>query len=414
MNNRRYVLRIILPVVLLICFSSALAIGYAYWDSSTNTQNNTVNIGDWGTPITTPQEFYDFATKTNSSTSDHYYLFNDIDFSGYNWVYNSSKSSVVFRGILDGNGKTISNLSLNYTSMSYQYFGIFPRMQGGAIYNLTLSNVFLNLSTTALYGTSLRSGLLTGNVYGSTNIFSNITIIDCGVRGTSSTGSGGLIGSVTTGSTIVNINNIKATNLKVFNKSANAGGLIGSINSSGATVTINDIDLQGEVFSNANSSYTGGIVGNIVSGGKLTVNRAIIDMTSQNTLETSTTYRNKYTVKYLGGFIGRNQSSRTNVFLTDVFFTGSLYPQSNNNRSYVGTLIGTTGGSYTSTRAYYSNVTFRSSNGSFITTPDTTCKGIMAPSVTADNPWWNEFKTNFDLANGLWAQDSDGRLYLVR
>ncbi len=418
MFKRQLVMKITMLVVLLICFSSALMIGYAYWDIRTNTQTNTLSIGDWGIAITSPQEFYDFATKTDSVATDRYYLFNDIDFTGFNWTYNSTNNAVTFRGTLDGNGKTLRNLTLYNNVNSYLYFGIFPRMQGGAVYNLTLENVDLSLGSTALGGTSLQSGLITGNAYGLTNTISNITIINAGIRATSSNGAGGLVGSITTSSTIVNIDNIKATNLKVFNKSSYTGGLVGIIDTSGAQVNISDIDIQGEVYSYSTSSYTGGLVGRIASGGKLSASRAIVEMTSQNTLETNGTYYLKYSNRYLGGFIGQNQSTSANVMLNNVFFTGSLFPNANNYRDYVGTAIGASGGSISMTNAYYSMVAFRSSSGTVIYTPDRTLRGINAELVNAstlpDAPWWNTFSTEFYSANNLWNQDITGRLYLSR
>ena len=393
-------------------------IGYSYWDNTINAQNTDVNIGDWGIAITTPQEFYNFATKTNSASTDRYYLFNDLDFTGFTWTYNSTNNAVVFRGTLDGNGKTISNLTISCNSGSYLYFGIFPRMYGGSVYNLTLSNVYLTLGTTALGGTSLRAGLIAGNVYGLTNTLSDITVVDSGVRGTSSAGAGGLIGSVTTSSTVVHLNDVKTTNLKVFNKSSYAGGLIGTIGTSGAQVLVSDVDLQGEVFSYPTSSYTGGIVGRVASGAKCSISRAVVEMTSRNTLETSSTYNLRYSNRYLGGFIGQNQSTSANVSLTDAFFTGSLFPQTNANRSYVGTAIGTSSGSQTLLRTYYSKVAFRSVTGTIIYTPDVTLRGIAATLVNASTmpgvAWWNTFAASFGAENDLWAQDGTGRLYLIR
>jgi len=418
MLKRQLLIRVVLLVVFLISFSSALMIGYSYWDLKINTQTTNVNIGDWGIPITTAQEFYDFATKIDSLETDRYYLFNDIDFTGFNWTYNSTNNAVTFRGTLDGNGKTLSNLTLYHNSSSYQYLGIFPRMLGGSVYNLTLSNVNLSLGSTALGGTSIRAGLITGNAYGLTNTISNITIINSGVRATSSAGAGGLVGSVTIATTIVNIDNIKATGLKVFNKSSYTGGLVGVISRSGAQVNISDVDIQGEVYSYSSTSYTGGIVGRIVSGAKLTTSRAIVEMTTQNTLETNSTYYLKYSNRYLGGFIGYNLSTSANVILTDVFFTGSLLTQTTANRSYVGTALGRSSGSQSLIRTYYSMVEFRSVSGGIIYTPDVTLRGINATLVNASTmpsvSWWNTFSTEFYNANNLWAQDGAGRLYLIR
>ncbi|MGI6782460.1 MAG: InlB B-repeat-containing protein [Acholeplasmataceae bacterium] len=59
-----------------------------------------------GTPISTVDEFYTFATANNSGD---WYLANDLDFEGYTWEWKSKKN---FSGVLDGNFKTISNLTI--------------------------------------------------------------------------------------------------------------------------------------------------------------------------------------------------------------------------------------------------------------------------------------------------------------
>jgi hypothetical protein len=417
MFKKQVLLKLLVSFVLLLSFSSVLMFGYSYWDSNHQTDSELLVVGDWGIPITTAHEFYLFATKTDSVSTDRYYLFNDIDFSGYNWDYDNTTSQVTFRGTLDGNGKTLRNLTLTYNS-SYSYFGIFPRMDGGSVYNVTLENIDLRLGNTALGGTSTRSGLITGNAYGSTNTISNITIIDSGVRGTSSSGVGGLVGNVSNSSTVVNIDNIKATNLKVFSKNSSVGGLVGYISSSSATVNVSDIDIQGEVYSYASSSYTGGLIGRIRSGALFYADRAIVDMTSQNTLETNYTYYLKYSNRYLGGFIGYNQSTSNYVGLNNVFFTGSLYTDTSANRSYVGTAIGRSGGSQSLHNDYYARVEFRSLWSQVIYSPDTTLRGINAQLVSEQTlpsgAWWDSFATEFMAANDLWTQDGTGRLTLIR
>jgi len=73
----------------------------------------------------------------------HYKLIADIDLSVYdNWVPIGSSSNK-FTGSLDGNGKTISNLTIYRPSSDYQgLFGYFqPAVSGDSIKNLTLENV---------------------------------------------------------------------------------------------------------------------------------------------------------------------------------------------------------------------------------------------------------------------------------
>ena len=282
-----------------LLFTSGMT--FAFWASSiagnSDSNDGLIAIGDWGTPIFTPSEFYTFATKTNSVATDVYYLANDIDFTGFTWVYNAANNGVTFRGTLNGNGKSLLNLTITNSSTSYSYNGIFPRIFGAIIYDLTLENVN---TVTSLSGTSQRSGLIAGNAWGGTNTLSNITIINSGSQGNSTNGVGGLIGNVQNATTILNLNNIKATNLRVFNRSAYVGGLVGRISSAGGRVNMNDIDFQGEVYSYATTSYAGGLIGYVLASAFYTLNRAIVDSTFQNTLVTNATYNLKYTTRYLG------------------------------------------------------------------------------------------------------------------
>ncbi len=411
--------KIVILVVLALTFSPAVIFGYSYWNDLSYEQSQNVNIGDWGIPISTAQEFYDFATKTDSVSTDLYYLIDDIDFTGFSWVYSSTNANVVFRGSLDGNGKTLSNLTLTVNSNSYNTMGIFPYVEGGSVYNITFENINLVIDQSILNSSSISSGLIFGNVNGLTSNIKDITIINAGVRGTSAIGTGGLIGNITNSTSVVNIENIKATNLKVFTTNAYSGGILGSIETSGAKIFINDIDIQGEVSAMAFAAYTGGVVGHVLGGTVFNLNRAIVNMTSQNTLETNAAYYLKYTPRYLGGIIGYNLSSSTDVVISNTFFTGGLVTEEAKRTDYVGTAIARSSGSQTIVNSYYAMVQFKASDGSITYTVDSRPKGIMLPLVSLSTlptvTWWNSFADDFINANDYWNQDSiNGKLYLIR
>lgn len=405
---------IILLAIINTLFSAGMS--YAYWASSIAGNSNQgipiVTIGEWGIPIFTAQEFYDFATKTNSLATDEYYLANDIDFTGFTWVYNASNNSVTFRGSLNGRNKTLSNLTITNTSTSYRYNGIFPRMNGGKVFDLTLDNVN---TITALSGTTQRSGIITGNAYGGTNDITNITLIDCSSQGNSTNGVGGLVGNIQNSGTIVNLSQIKATNLRVFNKTAYVGGLVGRMATSGSIVNMDDIDFEGQVYAYTSAGYSGGLIGYLRSGSYLTLNRAIIEVNFQNTLVTDATYYLKYSDRYLGGIIGYNAAASSLVNLTDVFMTGSLFNQTNTRRNDVGTISGRDSTQATHTNTYYSYVSYRTSTGT-ISYTQTGQTGEMADVVSTTSmptlSWWNGFYTPFSAANSYWAQDGSGRPYL--
>lgn len=406
-------------MLVLINLIVSLGITYAFWASEINgnqqSGSGSVTIGDWGIPIYTPLEFYEFATKTNSALTDQYYLYNDLDFTGFSWNYNASNNNLIFRGTLNGNGKRISNLTITNTSTSYLYHGIFPRAIGATIYDIVLDNVHL---VTTLSGTSQRSGLLVGRVEGGTVTISNIKLLDCSSQGNSTNGVGGLVGNVRGATTILNINQIKAINLRVFNDNTYIGGLVGRIATSGAVVNLTDIDFEGDVYSNkvnttTGSSYAGGLVGHVPSGGIVNITRAMVEATFQNTLVTAENFL-IYSNRYLGGFVGYNQSPNNNVKISDSFFTGSLFTRIDARKSDVGTAVGQDSQQALLTRVYYSNVIFRGVGGVSVYTV-TNPIGQMAALVTADAMpdliWWNNFYSNFS-ANPLWLQDGAGRVYL--
>jgi hypothetical protein len=408
---------ILILLVINLLFTSGMS--FAFWASSiagsSGNNNGTINIGDWGIPIFTPLEFYTFATKTNSVATDSYYLANDIDFTGFTWTYQTVFSTATFRGTLNGNGKTLSNLTITNTSTSWLYNGIFPRIFGATIHDLTLDNVN---TVTTLSGTSQRSGLIAGNAWGGTNTLSNITVLNSGSQGNSTNGVGGLVGNVLNSTTILNLNNIKITNLRVFNRSAYVGGLVGGISSTGARVNMNDIDFQGQVYSYATTGYSGGLIGYVPSGTFFTLNRAIVEATFQNTLVTNATYNLRYSDRYLGGIIGYNAAVSANVFITDAFFTGSLFNQTNAYRSDVGAVSGRDGTQATLLRTYRSYVAYRTSTGtvSYTQTGQTGQIGtLVSATAMPTEAWWNGYYVNLVAGNTDWVQTPvTGRPYLNR
>ncbi|MBI9009990.1 MAG: hypothetical protein JEZ05_08155 [Tenericutes bacterium] len=415
MMNKTKLYKGLLLILLVIILSSSTVIGYSYFHNLNIDQDESITLGDWwtlGIPISTTQEFYDYMTNLDSASEDSYYLTNDLDFSDFDWEYTNDLDDVIFRGILDGKSHTISNLEIYTDSTRHTYFGLFARIDGATITNLNFDNVELSLNSSALNSSNMRTGLIAGRVINGTSTISNITITDSGVRGTSFYGTGGLVGQVYSSSTILNISNIKTSNYKVFSTAAYVGGLVGYIYTSGATVNISNIDFSGEVYSAVNSSNIGGLVGRVRSGCTLDIDKAIIDLSTQNTLETDPDYYMEYTGKYQGGVLGWNQSD--NVSIRNVFLTGELITKSTIYARNVGTLIGRNNGLYETFEVYYSQVKFIDSKGN-ISYVAYLPKGEMSELVSlASMPnisWWDSFKTNFDTES-IWAQNDTGRLIL--
>lgn len=159
---------ILLVFVIVLVSSSSLA--YSYFDSKTNSSSSNMPIGEWMIGISTPQEFYDFATKSDSVSEDKYYLENDIDFTGFDWTLDEDNNNVVFKGYLDGDNHTISNLTIYTDNSSYKFLGIFPIIKGGTVKNLKLEDVETVIDPSVLDSVTYRSGLIAGQISGTSKL----------------------------------------------------------------------------------------------------------------------------------------------------------------------------------------------------------------------------------------------------
>ena len=105
---------------------------YAQWDPTFND----IYV------IATADDLLNFATEVNSgSTSIKGILATDIDMSGKIWTP-IGKSSQPFQGIFDGNGYTVSNLTMA-DNASYDYAGLFGYAKNATIQNVIAKNVTL-------------------------------------------------------------------------------------------------------------------------------------------------------------------------------------------------------------------------------------------------------------------------------
>ena len=163
----------------------------------------------------------------------YFKLSNNIDLSGIkNYMLFSRYNS--FTGNFDGNGKTISNISIN----GIDYTGLFG-YSSGTVNNLTLSNVYVT-------GENYVGGLFG---YSSSKIMGNIKISDISVTGKNYTG--GLAGARMGGT----LSGIMVTNADVTGASY-TGGAIGYIDT--ANTFIDTVSVEGDV---TGTTYTGGVVG---------------------------------------------------------------------------------------------------------------------------------------------------------
>ena len=140
-----------------------------------------------------------WAEAANQDLSTNCTLMTDIDLSGKNWEPVAfGDDTYYYTGIFDGNGHTISNLTITKENLSWDDdCGMFGLVGANAtIKNLTLENVSLNTSVDEARFPMLGIGALAGANQG--------TISNCNVSGNISTNSemyhvGGIVGRMDSG-----------------------------------------------------------------------------------------------------------------------------------------------------------------------------------------------------------------------
>jgi len=221
----------------------AQALGQSDDDGVTNwgflepvTHKTTVPAGY--TAIRTAQDL----SNIRNNLTGKFILMNDINLASWgNWTpigayaYNNYNYSECFSGILDGNGYSISNLTVNFVLATTMYAGLFGFTYKSQISNLMIQNCNIRVESTtedavvcagALAGMSLQDCIVyncvvKGDVYASVTYQYNT-----GAR------AGGVVGFFGISSTMekcVSVGNVYAE-CAAFNE-AEAGGLAGCINS---------------------------------------------------------------------------------------------------------------------------------------------------------------------------------------
>lgn len=209
-------------------------------------------------------------------------LTSDIDLSGIDWTPIGIDYNHRYAGTFDGNGKTITGLTV---TTSDQYAGLFGCIgSGGTVKNVTLEGV--QITTTYIYGSA---GGVAGDSYGN--------IENCSVSGSvsgsgSSSDVGGVVGyqhgGFLTG----------CSSSATVKGTKRAGGMAGVTNN-GATLTACYATGDVTLVSNGTDSYfAGGVVG-FNGGGTLTACYATGNVTGTGTGSGSI---------YVGGVTGDNAS----------------------------------------------------------------------------------------------------------
>ncbi len=248
---------ILLLLILNMLFTTGMS--FAYWASSilgvdpVNGDSN-VDIGDWFDgyiPIFNEQEF--IQVITTDQNTNNYILARNLDFEFVlpeDWI---QTKDIVFKGLLEGNNKTISNIEL------IDYRGIFGILEGATIRNLNLDGININYTESNTY----TSGILAGRLQGIDNLIENVHITNSSINNVSVL-SGGLIGFASplsgTGSAIIRDISILETTISggYVGATYGNGGVIASVNN--FNIEFENITVDVDVTS-PNATNVGGIVG---------------------------------------------------------------------------------------------------------------------------------------------------------
>ncbi len=222
-----------------------------------------------------------------------YSLAKDLDFNGKEWTV----SDTAFRGLLNGNGHTVKNLTVA------NGVGVFYKVDGGTVQNIKFENVNINNSKPK---TALVSECTGGYFY-------NIQIKGINVV-TSDQRAGGLIGHINVGTPVsieqVSIDNSDAAYADYKIKaSQRVGGLVG--------------------FSQASSSHSSGSI-------NVSISDCLVNATITGDYELGGIYGNYD--------CGNNKNCTYNLEINHCVFNGKVI--STGSKSYAGGILGYQKGAY--------------------------------------------------------------------
>jgi hypothetical protein len=282
----------------------------------------------------------------SKNLSGKYFLACDIDATGEDFTPITG-----FTGVFDGNGHTISNLTINTTSNNA---GLFATVSGGTVKNLTIENGEIKttgayagaiagyvsgsatisdchvVNTTVQSGTYGAGGLVGGmNAgYGKTAYVTLCSVKESAITSTTY-GAGGIVGCVLQDGTVAISESFCNGDTTVIAKTGAAGGLVGY--AKGATTVENCYNLASVTAKSADSTYfgaAGGIIGWAYNSGcsvKNTYNRGTVTCASSSTIAT-----------YAGGISGYN----VGLTATQAFNSGTVAAASGSNKASIGTIFG--------------------------------------------------------------------------
>lgn len=203
--------------------------------------------------VNSEDEFFQLVNgETNSTTI--YLLTRNLNYEGYTWKTNDSQ---VFGGLFNGNGYTISNITINGTGKKDA--AIFYKLRNGTIMNVN----FENINIQGLSGVATIAGIvgqMTGGYIHHIGL-KNITVY-------AHTGAGAMVGQISGGVNYITqvelINEENVATITVSNKYC--GGVVGNVqkdtDQDKVEAYLSDCHVKGTIGHEYDAGgYVGGIVG---------------------------------------------------------------------------------------------------------------------------------------------------------
>lgn len=251
--------------------------------------------------------------QTSNKYYDKYYkLTNDIDLGGREWTpigsyyysetSGNSSNQCTFQGYFDGNGYTVSNYRITSPEKTYSYYylGLFGRIYGGTVENLSVTGAVIAYNPTESRSGNIYAGGIAGWLKGTISNCYCEAVIELHYGGESRY-AGGIVGYASEG-TVSNC--YAAGSVSVMGGYAFAGGIVGEL--SPVSRVENCYSASEVIASNSNSSFAGGIAGHSSSSENEIVNCiAVGNVTSKGKYDDSS---------YIGNIVGLGSYTVTNCY----------------------------------------------------------------------------------------------------
>lgn len=272
--------------------------------------------------INEPFQVYEMDRKMTLNDSTYFKLTEDLDLTRIaKWTPLNRNEGEGFKKHIDlnGNNKTLSNLTINYTENEATYQGFFCVLSGW-LRNITFNNFKVT------QGNNQASGIVAGYISNSgtgerTAALRNVTVDGGSITATNCDAIGSLGGAVGYNSSLVNCSSSATITNNTEGYTTQCGGLIGRTATAHAPL-LNNCSFSGTITSKGQD--VGGLIGRTTYG--------------SNLIHLKNCYTSNATISgtgYVGGLIGYAQSGSlqfTNCYSRGGSVTGSM--------PYVGGLVG--------------------------------------------------------------------------